>query len=89
MKRTAPHFECFFVQIVGVNKSLFTILVKQDLLFLCSTGYPLVLYICVNFHKYTLNVFKLLSEREYLRETTICSVQRAITPKVGKPELWF
>ena len=34
-------------------------------------------------------VYNLQSGHEYMVEMAMFNVQRAITPKVGKPELWF
>ena len=34
-------------------------------------------------------VFNLQSGHEYMVEMAMFNVQRAITPKVGKPALWF
>ena len=39
--------------------------------------------------KITYIVFKLQSGHEYMIEVTMFNVQRAITPKIGKSELWF
>ena len=49
----------------------------------------LVIYICVSFKKVSQTVFKLHSGHKYIREITIFTVQMAITPKVGQPELPF
>ena len=45
----------------------------------------MVLYICVNFHENISNGFQLTEQTHGGNGY----VQRAITPKVGKPELWF
>ena len=42
-----------------------------------------------NFIIISRKVFNLQSGHEYMVEMTMFNVQRAITPKVGKPELWF
>ena len=34
-------------------------------------------------------VFNLQSRHQYIAEMAMFNVLRAITPKVGKPELWF
>ena len=39
--------------------------------------------------KISQTVFNLQSGQEYMVEMAMFNVQRAITPKVGKPELWF
>ena len=51
----------------------------------------MVVYICENFHNNTCiwNCFNLQSRHEYILEMAMFNVQRAITPKVGKPELQF
>ena len=48
-----------------------------------------MLYICVKFRENILNIFNLQSRHEYIVEMAMFNVQRAITPNVGKPELWF
>ena len=42
-----------------------------------------------NFMKISQSVFNLQSGHEYMVEMAMFNVQRAITPKVGKPELQF
>ena len=49
----------------------------------------MVLYICEKFHNNISNVFNLQSGHAYIVEMAIFNVQRAATPKVGKPELQF
>ena len=44
------------------------------------------LYICENFHTNILNGFNLQSGQKNIAEMAKFNVQRAITPKVGKPE---
>ena len=44
---------------------------------------------CVRFHENISNVFNLQSGHEYMVQMTVFNIQRAITAKVGKPELWF
>ena len=61
---------------------------KPELLLMCSARCPIVLYICVKFCENILTVFNLQSGHEYIVEMATVNVQRAITPKVGKPELW-
>ena len=39
--------------------------------------------------KISQKVFKLQRGHEYIDEMSMFNAQRAITPKVGKPELWF
>ena len=41
------------------------------------------------FMKISQAVFNLQSRHKYMVEMDMFKVQRAITPKVGKPELWF
>ena len=51
-----------------------------------------VLYICVVSSKYYNRVLELRSGYEYMVEMAIFNIydnQRAVTPKVGEPELWF
>ena len=43
----------------------------------------------LSFVKISRTVFNLQCGHEYLVEMAMFNVQRAITPKVGKPELWF
>ena len=42
-----------------------------------------------NFTIIAQTVFNLQSRHEYMIEIAMSNVQRAITPKAGKPELWF
>ena len=49
----------------------------------------MMLYIYVRFHENISNGFQLRSGHEYMVEKAMFNVQRAITPKVGKLELWF
>ena len=44
----------------------------------------MVFNVCVKFHENMSSGFK-----SYEADTKIVNTQRAITPKVGKPELWF
>ena len=50
---------------------------------MCSAHCLMVFNVCVKFHKNMLSCFKVM---EWNRKLL---TQRAITPKVGKPELWF
>ena len=55
-------------------------------------AHPLMVYICEKFHENISNSFQLTdlqSGHEYMLEMTLFNVQRAITPEVGKLELWF
>ena len=47
----------------------------------------MVLYICVRFHENILNGFNFHSGHKYMVEMAMFNVQRAITPKLGIPEL--
>ena len=49
----------------------------------------MVRYIGEKFHQNIWNGFQLQSRHDYIAEMTMFTVQRAITPKVGKPELRF
>ena len=48
-----------------------------------------MLYVCQKFHNKSQMVFNLQSRHKYMVEMAMFNVQRAITPKGGKPELWF
>ena len=48
-----------------------------------------MLYIYEKFYQNIWTVSNLQSGHEYMVEMATFNVQRAITPKVGKPELWF
>ena len=50
---------------------------------MCSTHRLMVFNICVKFHKYVKRF------KTYGAGMKIVNIQRAITPEVGKPELWF
>ena len=56
---------------------------------MCSVRRLIVLCICVKFPENISNCFNLQSGHEYLVEMAMFNVQRAINPKVGKPELRF
>ena len=43
----------------------------------------------LNFHENTSNGINLQSGHEYMVETAIFIVQRAITPELGNPKLWL
>ena len=45
------------------------------------------LYLCET--SISQNVFNLQSGHEHMKEMAMFNVQRVITPKLGKPELWF
>ena len=62
---------------------------KQELQFLCFTCHLMVVNILCSLMKISNRVFKLPSGHEYMTKISIYTVQRAITPKVGKPLLWF
>ena len=49
---------------------------------MCSASCLMVFNICMKFHENMSSSFKLM-------EQTQNNTQRAITPKVGEPELWF
>ena len=49
----------------------------------------MVLYICEKFHNNSSNGFNLQSGHKCMVEMAMFNVQRAITPKVGKPKLRF
>ena len=61
---------------------------KTELWFICSARRLKALYVCVKFCEKIMNV-ELWSGHEYMVEMTMFHVQRAITPKVDKPELRF
>ena len=54
---------------------------KPELWCLCSACRPMVLNVCVNFHENMSSGFKVME-----RTQKNVNRQRAITPKVGKPE---
>ena len=43
----------------------------------------------VTFHEISRTDFKLQNGREFRTETTMHAVKRVMTPKLGKPQLWF
>ena len=62
---------------------------KPELWFLCSACRLVVDNISVKFHDFYLKqVYRLQSRHKYLTEITIYNIQRAVTAKVGKQELW-
>ena len=64
---------------------------KPNLQFMCSAHCLIVLYIkfVSSLIKISCMVFNLQSGNKYMVEMPLFNVQRAITPKVGKPELRF
>ena len=58
---------------------------KAELWFLCMTRRLIVLYNCMKFHLNNFNGCQ-LTERT---RNSIANVQREITPKISKAELWF
>ena len=60
---------------------------KSELWFLCYENCIMVIYICIKFQETILN--KLQSGHKYITKITIFKVQRAVTLKVDKTELWF
>ena len=57
---------------------------KPELQFMCSAFRIMMFNICVKFHENMSNNCKLMEQTQKLFTT-----QRAITPKVGKPDLCF
>ena len=51
---------------------------------MCFACRLIVFNVCVKFHENISSGFKIME-----RTKKIVNTQRAITPKVGKPELWF
>ena len=49
----------------------------------------MVIYSCEKFHQISGKVFNLQSGYEYMVEMGMFNVKRAVTPKVGKPDLRF
>ena len=49
----------------------------------------MMLYICANFMKISGTIFNLQSKHKYIIKMAMFNIQRAITPKEGKPELLF
>ena len=49
----------------------------------------MVFNVCVKFHENMSNGFKVMQRTRNAEDTKIVNTQRAITPKVGKPELRF
>ena len=62
---------------------------QPELQFLCSAHSPTVLKVLRNFMKKFYTVFNLLSGHKYKIEMAMFNVQRAITSKVGRPDLLF
>ena len=58
---------------------------RQELRFLCSARYLMMLYISMKFHKKILNSFQLVERTQI----TIVEFQRGITPKMYRQEIWF
>ena len=56
---------------------------------MCSAHSLMLFYICENFMIVCRTVFNLQSGHKYKVEMTILNVQRAMIPKVDKPELQF
>ena len=76
--------------IYNVQRTVTAKVGKQGLWSLYFTCCLMVVNISVVWWKYPWQtVFKLPSEHEYTTEITIYTIQRAITPKIGKPQLWF
>ena len=96
MKMDVSLFWVLFVQLVGVNKSLFRVLIHSRF----GVSYSNFSFLTLTFWKVSIEkygktptfsgrqhfttIFKIL-----VRTLTIYNVQRALTPKVCKQELWF
>ena len=66
-------------------------LTRKRFFFLCVCVLHIVswCFTIVSFNKISGTVFKLQSGHKYMVEIAMFNIQRAITPKVGKQELWF
>ena len=63
---------------------------KAELQLICSACNLIVLYICVKFHENTSNRFQLTERRTQVHgRNGYVQCSKAITPKVGKPDLRF
>ena len=62
---------------------------KPVLWIMCPACHFILLYICVKFRENIPNGFNLKTSHKYMVEMVMFNVQRAITPKVGKPVLQF
>ena len=60
---------------------------KTELRFMCSARHLMCFTFVCSFLKISRVVFNLQSGHEHIVEMAMFNVQRAITPKVGKPEL--
>ena len=102
-KAFAAHIEINFLHLDGARNHFFFApnesmrqwhsLAWTLVAFLCSAfvspGCLMVLYICEKFHNNILNCYELTEWTRDMVEMATFNVQRAITPKVGKPELRF
>ena len=71
-------------QIVDTQRAITPKVGTPELLFMCSARRLMVFNVCVKFHENMSSGFKVME-----RTRKIVNTQRAITPKVGKPELQF
>ena len=71
-------------KIVNTQRAISPKVGKPGLRFMCSARRLMEFNICVKFHENMSSSFKLIK-----RTQKIVKTQRAITPKVGKPELRF
>ena len=69
--------------IVNTQRAITPKVGKPELWFMCSAHCLMVFHICVKFHENMSSNFKVKE-----RTRKIVTTQRAITPKVGKTELW-
>ena len=77
------------VTIYNVHRGLTPKAGISELHFLCFAHSIMVIYICLLFQESISSSFKLQGGHKHITEITIFKVQRAITPKVGYPELQF
>ena len=69
---------------VNIQRAITPKVGNPELRFLCSAGRLFVFNVCVKFHENMSSGFIVMErKRKYV------NTQRAITPKVGKPELRF
>ena len=71
-------------KIVNTQRTITPKVGKPELRFMCSTLPLMVFNICVKVYENISSRFKVME-----RTRKIVNTQRAITPKVGKPELQF
>ena len=71
-------------KILNTQRAITPKVVKSELRFMCSARRLMLFTVCVTFHENMSSSFKVME-----RTRKIVNTQRAITPKVEKPELQF